>query len=113
MASEFHPMCVCAIYWISEFREVLLLGPEALITKPERAPPSCQCVQVHLVPMGYPENPVICQYTRKPAVSSCKQQYVRRLEGSGNLSLLLALQEHCVSICQPLGAVGPEQPVSS
>lgn len=52
MASEFHPMCVCAIYWISKFREVLLLGPEALITKPERAPPSCRCVQVHLVPMG-------------------------------------------------------------
>lgn len=26
MASEFHPMCFCAIYWISKFREVLLLA---------------------------------------------------------------------------------------
>lgn len=65
MASEFHPMCFCAIYWISKFREVPV-SPEALITKPESTPPSCWCVQcsnasgTNRITL---RTQVICQYT--------------------------------------------------
>lgn len=55
-------MCVCAIYWISKFREVLLLGPEALITKPERAPHHADVFTCIWYQWDNPENPVICQY---------------------------------------------------
>lgn len=105
-------MCLCHILDIQVQRSPLV-RPWSSDNKARKGTPSCRCVQMHLYQWDNPENPVICQYTWKPAVSSFKQQYVRRLEGSGNLSLLLALQEHCASICQPLGAVGPEQPVSS
>lgn len=39
MVSEFHPVCFCAIYWISRFRELLLIGPVSLIAKPRKASP--------------------------------------------------------------------------
>lgn len=61
--SEFPLICFCAIYWIFKFREVLLLGPDTLITKPRRASPSCQCVQMHLVPIGQLKTQIVCQYT--------------------------------------------------
>lgn len=50
--SEFYLVYFCATYWISKIEEVLSLGPDTLVTKPKKAPPSCQCVQTHLVLIG-------------------------------------------------------------
>lgn len=103
-------MFLCHILDIHVQRS-LLLGPEALITKPGRAPIMAMCSHAsgtHQITLRTGSS----VRTWQLAASSFKQQYVRRLGGRGNLSVAI-VGSASASVCQSLGAVGPEQPVSS
>lgn len=109
-------MFLCHILDIQVQRSPLV-SPEALITKPESAPPSCWCVQcsnasgTNWITL---RTRVICQYTDE----SWQWVHLNSMWGVSkavriSLSLLLALQVHHESVCQPLGAVGGQNNLSN
>lgn len=104
-------MCFCAIYWISTFKEVLLLGPEALVTKPGRAPIMAMCSHAsgtHQITLRTGSSVRTHDSWRRVRLNSSTWG-----DSAAEGISVAIVGSASASVCQSLGAVGPEQPVSS
>lgn len=81
--SKFHLVCFCAAYWISRFEEVLLLGPDTPIAKPNKAPIMPVCANASGTDWMTLKQELSQRGNR--ALSPFKQRCVSRRKGSGKV----------------------------